>query len=79
MECSDGTLYCGWTTDLEKRQVVHNQGKGARYTRCRLPVSLVYFEAFDSRSEAQKREHEIKNINHDEKIALVENFDDRDI
>ena len=53
LKCADGTLYCGWTNDLEKRLASHNSGKGAKYTRSRLPVTLVYYEEFESPIDAK--------------------------
>lgn len=72
LKCADGTLYCGWTNDLEKRLKSHNDGKGAKYTRSRLPVTLVYYEEFDSPVEAQKREYRIKKLTRQEKLKLIE-------
>ncbi|MBE6664118.1 MAG: GIY-YIG nuclease family protein [Ruminococcaceae bacterium] len=72
LRCADGTLYCGWTNDLEKRIKTHNDGKGAKYTRSRLPVKLVYFEKFESSVEAQKREREIKKLSRSEKLNLMQ-------
>ena len=71
LKCSDGTLYTGWTVDLEKRLKSHNDGRGSKYTRARLPVSLVYQESFSSRKEAMQREYEIKQLNRKEKEDLV--------
>ena len=73
LKCSDGTLYCGWTNDLEKRVKVHNEGKGAKYTRCRLPVVLVYYEKFETSVEAQRREYQIKQMTRAEKLRLISN------
>ena len=70
---SDGTLYCGWTNDLVKRVKVHNEGKGAKYTRCRLPVALVYYEEFETSVEAQRREYQIKQMTRAEKLRLISN------
>ena len=56
VKCSDGTLYCGWTNDLEKRIAAHNAGTGAKYTKTRRPVELVYREAFETKEEAMSRE-----------------------
>lgn len=70
LECSDGSLYCGITTDLEKRVRVHNSGKGAKYTKTRLPVKLWYFEESIDRSSASKREYEIKRLSRTEKLKL---------
>ena len=72
LKCVDGTLYCGWTNDLEKRLKSHNDGKGAKYTRSRLPVALVYYEEFDTSQEAQKREYSIKQMTRQEKLKLIE-------
>lgn len=69
--CSDGTLYCGYTNDLVKRVNTHNQGKGAKYTRQRIPVKLVYSEEFKTKSEALKREHQIKKLSRKEKLTLL--------
>ena len=74
LKCADGTLYCGWTNNLEKRLKSHNEGKGAKYTRSRLPVSLVYYEKFESSVEAQKREREIKKLSRSEKLNLIKNL-----
>ena len=71
LRCSDDTLYCGWTTDLEKRVAAHNAGTGAKYTRSRRPVELVYYEAYESRSEALGREWRIKRMIREEKLALI--------
>ena len=60
LECGDGSLYTGWTNDLEKRVKTHNAGQGAKYTRARRPVRLVYFEVFSDKQEAQSREWHIK-------------------
>lgn len=74
LECSDGTLYTGWTTDAAHRLAVHNSGKGARYTRARLPVRMVYLEVCADRSEAQKREAAIKRLSRREKEELIDAF-----
>lgn len=71
LECSDKTLYTGYTNDLEKRVKTHNEGKGAKYTRGRLPVKLLYSEAFDSKSLALKREYSIKQKSKEDKLALI--------
>lgn len=70
LRCSDGSLYCGWTNDLERRLAAHNSGKGAKYTRGRRPVELVYWEECESKSAAMKREHEIKQLSRAEKLGL---------
>jgi putative endonuclease len=69
--CSDNTLYTGWTNHLEARVLAHNLGAGAKYTKMRLPVKLVYSEAFDTKSEALKREIEIKKLSRKKKLALI--------
>ena len=74
LRCSDETLYCGWTTDLEHRVAAHNRGVGAKYTRSRRPVELVYYEEFDTREEAMKREAAIKRLSRKEKENLVAEF-----
>ena len=71
LECSDGTLYCGITNDLDKRLAAHNAGEGAKYTRGRTPVRLVYREDCVGKSEALKREMEIKGLPRTEKLALA--------
>lgn len=72
LKCADGTLYCGWTNDLEKRVKMHNEGKGAKYTRCRLPVTLVYYEEYETSVEAQRREYQIKQLSRAQKLELIE-------
>lgn len=71
VRCSDGSLYTGWTIDLQKRVALHAAGKGAKYTRSRMPVQLVYSERFGTSLEAQRREREIKKLSHLEKNKLV--------
>ncbi len=71
VQCRDGSLYTGWTTDVEKRVAAHNAGTGAKYTKSRRPVTLVYFEALDSKSEAMKREAAIKKLTRSEKLELI--------
>ena len=71
LECKDGNLYTGWTNDMDKRLKAHNEGKGAKYTRGRRPVKLVYIEEFDTKEEAMKREYEIKHMTRREKEKLV--------
>lgn len=71
VECSDGSLYTGWTNDLEKRLLAHNAKKGAKYTKSRTPVKLVYYEVFDSKQEAMRREYEVKQYTRKEKEALL--------
>ena len=73
LTCADGTLYTGWTNDLTARVDKHNSGKGAKYTRARLPVSLSYYEEYETAREAQSREVRIKQLSRREKLALIEN------
>ena len=75
VKCSDETFYTGWTNDLEKRIEMHNSGKGAKYTKARLPVELVYYEAFDTKEEAMSREWHIKSLSRSEKQKLIEAAD----
>ena len=72
VKCSDKTFYTGWTNDLKKRIEMHNSGKGAKYTKARLPVELVYYEAFDTKEEAMSREWHIKRLSRSEKQKLIE-------
>ena len=72
LECADGTYYCGWTNDLEKRVKAHNEGKGGKYTRARLPVKLVYHEEFDTKEEAMSREWHIKQLTRNQKKELIQ-------
>ena len=71
VECSDGTLYTGWTNNLEKRLEAHNAGKGAKYTKTRRPVKLVYQEHFETKEEAMSREYHIKQLSRKEKMKLM--------
>lgn len=71
VKCSDNTLYTGWTKSIESRVKVHNSGAGAKYTRGRLPVILVYWEEFDSKSEALVREATIKKMTRKDKLILI--------
>lgn len=72
LECADGTFYTGYTTDVERRVAEHEAGEGAKYTRGRTPVSVVYVEAFESRSAAMTRENEIKSLSRAQKERLVD-------
>ncbi len=72
LRCADGSLYCGWTNHLEERVQAHNEGRGAKYTRGRRPVELVYYEAFATKQEAMRREWEIKRLTRKQKLALTE-------
>ena len=71
LKCADGTLYCGWTNRLEARVKAHNEGRGAKYTKGRGPVSLVYYEEFETREEAMRREAAIKKLSRREKEELI--------
>lgn len=71
LKCKDDSLYTGWTNDLKKRITNHNAGKGAKYTKARRPVELVYYEEFQTREEAMKREYAIKQLSRKEKEALI--------
>ena len=71
VKCSDETLYTGWTNNLKKRLEAHNSGKGAKYTKNRRPVELVYFEEYDTKQEAMKRESAIKQLSRQKKLALI--------
>lgn len=72
LRCADDTLYTGIATDPEKRAAVHNSGKGAKYTRSRLPVELVYVESQPDRSAASQREYALKQLTRQQKLALIE-------
>ena len=74
LECADGTYYCGWTNNLEKRVKAHNEGKGGKYTRARLPVKLVYHEEFDTKEEAMSREWHIKQLTRNQKKELIQKY-----
>ena len=71
IECKDKTIYTGWTNNISKRLVDHNSGKGAKYTKGRAPVTLVYLEAFETKQEAMKREYYIKQLTKNEKLDLI--------
>lgn len=72
VRCSDGTFYTGWTNDLVKRMKAHNEGRGAKYTRARRPVQLLYSETFETKEEAMRREYAIKRMTHAQKLKLIE-------
>ncbi len=74
LECADGTLYTGWTTNPERRVKTHNAGKGAKYTRSRRPVKLVYTELCEEKSSALRREYEIKQLSRAQKLLLIQNM-----
>lgn len=71
LRCSDDTLYCGWTNNLEKRLAAHNAGTAAKYTRTRRPVKLVYYEEFETKQEAMSREYHIKKLTRRQKTKLI--------
>ena len=71
LRCGDGSLYTGWTNDLEKRVMTHQLGLGGKYTRSRLPVELVYWEELPSRRAAMSREWQLKHLTRAEKLALI--------
>lgn len=74
VECADGSLYTGWTTDPLRRIKEHNAGRGALYTRWRRPVELKYVEETADRSAAQRREYAIKQLTRDKKLQLVQDY-----
>lgn len=76
LKCKDDSLYTGWTNNLERRLKVHCNGKGAKYTKARLPVELVYFEEFEDKIDAMKREYAIKQLTRKEKLILIQKCDD---
>ena len=71
LRCGDGSLYTGWTNDLEKRVRAHSSGKGGKYTRSRLPVELVWHEACESKEEAMRREWQVKQLTREDKLKLI--------
>ncbi len=78
LECGDDSYYTGWTNDIEKRLTAHRNGEGAKYTRGRGPLRLIYLEVFDSKEEAMQREAFIKRLSREEKHALIEESDWRE-
>ena len=74
LRCRDGSLYTGWTNDLEKRLKAHNSGTASKYTRSRLPAERVYFEVCESKEAAMSREWHIKRLGRAEKLKLIENM-----
>ena len=79
VECCDGTYYTGYTTDVKKRIAVHNNGKGAKYTRARLPVKLIYVEGFDSKEEALSAEALLKRQKRPQKERFLSENQDRNL
>lgn len=74
LKCNDDSLYTGWTNDITHRLKMHNEGKGAKYTRGRGPVKLVYLEEFETKQEAMSREAKIKRLSRKEKLLLIETY-----
>lgn len=74
VRCADNSYYCGYTNDLKNRIDTHNRGQGAKYTKPRLPVVLVYYEVFKTKQEAMSREWHLKRLSHQEKMQLAEGF-----
>ena len=79
LRCADGTLYTGWTNDLERRLRAHNAGTGSKYTRARRPVELAYCEGHADKRAAMRREWEIKRLSREEKLALCDGFSGKNI
>ena len=77
VRCSDNSLYAGWTNDIEKRIRAHNDGTGAKYTKSRRPVTLAYLEAFETKSEAMKREAALKKLTHQQKEELAAGWENQ--
>jgi len=75
VQCNDGTYYTGWTNNIKKRIDIHNRKKGAKYTRSRVPVHLVYFEIFQTKEEAMSREYRIKRMSRKQKEEMIRTFD----
>ena len=71
LRCGDGSLYTGWTNDLDARIKAHKAGRGGKYTRAHAPVELVYCETFDTKNEAMSREWHIKQLTRKQKLALI--------
>ena len=75
LKCADGSLYCGWTNNLEKRLSAHNADTASKYTRTRRPVEFAYFEQFETKQEAMSREYHIKRLTREEKLKLIGMFE----
>ena len=72
VECADGTLYTGWTTNVQKRVKAHNEEKsGAKYTKAKRPVKFVYYEGYETKEEAMRREYAIKQLTRKQKLELI--------
>jgi putative endonuclease len=76
LRCADDTLYTGWTNDMVRRLARHQAGRGAKYTRARLPVRLAYYEALADATAARKREYALRHLSHRAKLALITEFKD---
>lgn len=74
LKCNDNTLYTGWTNNLEKRIKDHNEGNGAKYTKPRRPVELMYYETFETKEDAMRREYAIKQLTRAQKLLLIQDF-----
>lgn len=74
LKCADGSFYTGWTNQIKKRTQDHKAGRGAKYTKGRLPAELVYYEQFATKEEAMKREWEIKKLSHQKKLSMLKSF-----
>ena len=72
LECKDGSYYAGYTNNLERRVRVHNEGKGAKYTRAKRPVRCIYFESFETKSAAMQAEYQFKQLTRDAKESYIE-------
>ena len=79
VECCDGTYYTGYTTDVKKRIAVHNSGKGAKYTRARLPVKLIYVEGFNSKEEAMSAEALLKRKKRPQKERFLSDNQEKNL
>lgn len=77
LRCKDSTIYSGYTVDIEKRLETHNSGKGAKYTRTRRPVTLAYYEEFETKTDALKREREFKKYTHKEKEEIINKYSNK--
>ena len=75
LKCADGSLYTGYSTDPARRTKTHNSGKGAKYTRSRLPVELIYTEEFDEKTDALRREYAIKKLTRAQKEELISSYE----
>ncbi|WP_431028570.1 GIY-YIG nuclease family protein [Lysinibacillus sp. LZ02] len=71
LECNDHTLYAGYTNHLERRIATHNAGKGAKYTKVRIPVKCIYYETFESKQEAMRKEYAFKQLKRSEKLNYI--------